>query len=308
MQFFRSTIFTCLVSFVGGVACTSLVAWYGFAHYNQPKLDDSSVKLLRERLSELGPLSLRQQKVLADEMRRVSRYERKLRKRADTLDALLSDTLELDRSIDAPLLDDISTGSKDDGIGGAVEHVAPLLVSPRQTAAVAKGEKKTTVDAAAKRAIFEYPIDILQRLDYQTSLLSNVPIGAPSRGRLSSSFGKRRSPFSRRWHMHKGLDFALDRKSPITATADGVVEKAGYMRGYGLVVVVNHQNGFETVYGHMSKIKVTVGQKVCRGERIGLVGSTGRSTGPHVHYEIRLDDKPIDPMPFVKLITFLRFV
>ena len=94
----------------------------------------------------------------------------------------------------------------------------------------------------------------------------------------------------------------------VSATADGVVKKAGYIGAYGRTVVIDHGNGYETLYGHLSKVSVRVGHKVCRGERIGLAGSTGRSTGPHVHYEVRADGKPIDPTPLVELASLLKLI
>ncbi|MEZ5686564.1 MAG: DUF5930 domain-containing protein [Paracoccaceae bacterium] len=109
------------------------------------------------------------------------------------------------------------------------------------------------------------------------------------------------SPFGYRWgRLHAGVDLAGPVGTPIYAPADGVVIKTGRESGYGNVIRIRHEFGIKTVYGHLSRIHVKNGQKVSRGERIGDMGNTGRSTGPHLHYEIRVGDTPINPMKFIK--------
>jgi murein DD-endopeptidase MepM/ murein hydrolase activator NlpD len=99
--------------------------------------------------------------------------------------------------------------------------------------------------------------------------------------------------------MHKGLDFTAPQGTPIYATGDGVVSEAGFSEGgYGNHVVINHGYGYETLYGHMVRLKARAGQKVKRGEVIGWVGSTGKSTGPHCHYEVHVQGNPVDPVYF----------
>ena len=104
----------------------------------------------------------------------------------------------------------------------------------------------------------------------------------------------------RTYRMHNGMDFAAPRGTPIYAGGDGVVSFSGRQSGYGIVVKIRHAFGFETVYAHLSKSRVKVGQRVERGERIADMGSTGRSTGSHLHYEIRIDGKPVNPNKFIK--------
>ncbi|PCD77661.1 M23 family metallopeptidase [Pseudothioclava arenosa] len=109
------------------------------------------------------------------------------------------------------------------------------------------------------------------------------------------------SPFGQRWgRLHAGVDLAGPVGTPIYAPADGVVIKAGRESGYGNMIRIQHEFGIKTIYGHLSRIRVKPGQKVSRGQRIGDMGNTGRSTGPHLHYEIRMGDKPINPMKFIK--------
>ena len=118
--------------------------------------------------------------------------------------------------------------------------------------------------------------------------------------RYSSGFGYRRDPKGAGTRMHEGTDFAARSGTPIYATADGVVTFAGQQRGYGNLTKIRHAFGVETRYAHQSNIRVKVGQKVSRGDRIGDMGSTGRSTGNHLHYEVRIAGKAVDPMTFIK--------
>lgn len=128
-----------------------------------------------------------------------------------------------------------------------------------------------------------------------------MPLGNPvPSGRKTSGFGIRRDPWKRRPAMHNGQDMAAPRGTPVYATADGTVTFAGRQRGYGLVVKVKHAFGFETLYAHNSRLRVKAGQRVSRGDRIADVGSTGRSTGNHLHYEIRVGNRPINPRKFIE--------
>jgi murein DD-endopeptidase MepM/ murein hydrolase activator NlpD len=125
------------------------------------------------------------------------------------------------------------------------------------------------------------------------------PVSNQDLNRVASGFGLRIDPVYKTVKMHAGLDFAAPQGTPIYATADGLVKKAGYNEGgYGNHVVINHGYGYETVYGHMVRIKARNGQKVKRGEIIGYVGSTGKSTGPHCHYEVHKNGQKLDPVYF----------
>ncbi len=115
---------------------------------------------------------------------------------------------------------------------------------------------------------------------------------------LLSGFGRRIHPIYKIPKMHYGIDFTAPRGTPIQATAAGVVKKAGRGSGYGNRVIIDHQNGYETLYAHMKRIDVKAGDKVVRGDQIGLVGSTGASTAPHCHYEISLNGQKINPIHY----------
>jgi murein DD-endopeptidase MepM/ murein hydrolase activator NlpD len=136
----------------------------------------------------------------------------------------------------------------------------------------------------------------LDRMNLYRLAVEKAPFAMP----LKTSF-RYTSGFGRRWgRMHEGTDLAGAMGSPIYATADGTVAFAGRESGYGNLVKIRHAFGIETRYGHMSKIRVTVGQKVSRGDRIGDMGNTGRSTGTHLHYEVRVNGTAVNPMTFIK--------
>lgn len=127
-----------------------------------------------------------------------------------------------------------------------------------------------------------------------------APSGAPlARLRLSSGFGMRVHPLLGGYRLHKGVDLAAVAGSPIRATADGVVARADWFGGYGLTVQLEHVGGVETRYGHMSRLNVDAGQRVRKGDTIGYVGSTGRSTGPHLHYEVLVGGRAVDPAGYL---------
>jgi len=136
-------------------------------------------------------------------------------------------------------------------------------------------------------------------LNDQRSMLSAIPEGLPAKGWLTSSFGMRTSPFTGKPKFHEGYDIAARTGTPIYTTADGVVSKAETVPGYGKLVVVDHGYGYRTYYGHTSKFYVRAGDRVKRGDLIAAVGNTGRSTGSHVHYEVRRNDVPINPKNFM---------
>jgi len=126
-----------------------------------------------------------------------------------------------------------------------------------------------------------------------------VPTLIPAYGKISSTFGIRNHPITKVDTAHKGVDIAASMGDPILAAASGVVEYSGYSKGYGNNVIIDHKNGYRTIYGHSSKLLVKKGELVKKGQTIALVGSTGVSTGPHLHFEIRIDNIAVDPTAYV---------
>jgi murein DD-endopeptidase MepM/ murein hydrolase activator NlpD len=142
----------------------------------------------------------------------------------------------------------------------------------------------------------------LDRMNMYRLAAFKAPFSMPVNGavRYTSGFGGRSDPFGRGWRRHEGQDLAGAYGTPILATADGVVTHAGWESGYGRLIKIKHEFGIETRYGHLSQIRVNVGDRVSRGERIGDMGNSGRSTGTHLHYEIRIGGDAINPMTFIK--------
>ncbi len=129
---------------------------------------------------------------------------------------------------------------------------------------------------------------------------AHLPSVWPVLGEVTDSYGVRRNPFGGgSAEFHDGLDIATAWGTPVVAAGDGVVSFAGTKSGYGNVVILDHGRGLSTVYGHLSRVEAEVGREVRRGEPLGRVGSTGRSTGPHLHYEVRMNDTPVSPSSYL---------
>jgi murein DD-endopeptidase MepM/ murein hydrolase activator NlpD len=169
------------------------------------------------------------------------------------------------------------------GVGGPFVPVKPLSTDPFD------------------RQLFRINVARAQ-IDKLGRTLSLVPYRKPVIGEieLSSGFGVRTDPFLGRPAMHTGLDFRASSGDPVRVTANGTVASAGWSGGYGRMVEIDHGNGLSTRYGHLSEIGVKVGESVKIGQVIGAVGSTGRSTGPHLHYETRIDGEAVDPQKFLR--------
>jgi murein DD-endopeptidase MepM/ murein hydrolase activator NlpD len=140
---------------------------------------------------------------------------------------------------------------------------------------------------------------LLLNLSQRKSLLSSIPSSSPSVGRISSGFGPRISPFTGGRVMHLGVDIVAPIGTPVHAPADGVVIFNGIKGGFGNFIMIAHGYGLVTRYGHNSRSLVQVGQLIKRGDQIAAVGLTGRSTGPHLHYEIVIDGRPVNPKGFI---------
>lgn len=134
----------------------------------------------------------------------------------------------------------------------------------------------------------------------KVSIPSRMPVDGAS---LSSSYGMRTHPVLGGRRAHKGVDLAMPTGTPIYATADGMISRADWYSGYGLYVAIEHGGEIQTRYGHMSRLNVAAGQQVRKGDIIGYVGSTGRSTGPHLHYEVRIAGSAVNPLPYMNGIA-----
>ena len=176
------------------------------------------------------------------------------------------------------------------GYSGQGGPLMPLSFSTR-------GEPPTADTLRANRLLNQ-----MDRLNLYRIAAQKAPFATPVKSafRFTSQFGFRRDPKTGGRRMHKGVDFAAGSGTPLYATADGVVTHSGWSSGYGRLVKIQHDFGVETRYAHMSKLRVKVGQRVSRGQLIGDMGASGRVTGVHLHYEVRVGGKAVNPMIFIK--------
>ena len=148
--------------------------------------------------------------------------------------------------------------------------------------------------------------ELLFKADKYLKAIQYLPLGRPVLGPISSGFGKRKDPLNNRLALHTGIDFRGDKGDQIYATADGVVANAFRNGGYGNYVLIDHGNGYSSAYAHMQKYLVHKGDRIKRGQLIGLIGNTGRSTGSHLHYEIMLNGMAVNPYKFLKAANFAK--
>lgn len=169
------------------------------------------------------------------------------------------------------------------------------LATARQTNSAMQGQLFAL--QRSTQSLIDGREELAARLDY----LAHRPTGWPVEdAEITDEYGGRWSPFGSGYQFHDGIDLGQDYGAPIYATAAGTVEYADWLEGgYGRTVIIDHGYGYRTLYGHMQKWNVTVGQEVVRGDVIGWVGSTGLSTGPHLHYEVQLDGMAVDPTPYL---------
>lgn len=176
------------------------------------------------------------------------------------------------------------------GYSGQGGPLTPLSFTTR-------GEQPTVDTLRANRLLNQ-----MDKLNLYRIAAAKAPFANPVQDsfRFTSQFGFRRDPKTGGRRMHSGVDFAAGMGTPLYATADGVVTHAGWGSGYGRLVKIQHEFGIETRYAHMSKMRVKVGQRVSRGQRIGDMGASGRVTGVHLHYEVRVGGQPVNPMIYIK--------
>jgi murein DD-endopeptidase MepM/ murein hydrolase activator NlpD len=227
----------------------------------------------------------------AEQQRMEAIYRERLAKMQSMLDATAQDIRQLQQlknrfmEIATPASLRERNASKEDGRGG------PLLLMPNRRSALDSTQplSETLDNAISEFGQFNKTVSGMRTdWDKQLQWLNTLPTAVPIGGnfRMSSGFGMRVDPFTNTLARHEGLDFTAMQGTPILATADGTVTRSGWEDTYGNIVEVTHAEGFMTRYAHISKRHVTEGQRVKRGQHIADVGSTGRSTGPHLHYEV----------------------
>ncbi|MBX3531132.1 MAG: peptidoglycan DD-metalloendopeptidase family protein [Rhizobiaceae bacterium] len=224
---------------------------------------------------------------------------------ADRTDLLFAEINQSLRTIENEQIDRVATLADDvDRTAGEIADAleqAGFSVEEHQPESGIGGPLIAVDDKQMFEARVDQLDEALSRLEGVKKVAMKLPIHNPAPGYpVSSSFGVRRDPLIGRPAMHAGMDFRVPYGLPVRASGAGKVVKASWNGGYGRMVEVEHADGFTTRYAHMSKISVEVGDEVQRGTIVGAVGSSGRSTGPHLHYEVRREGTAIDPLKFIK--------
>ena len=239
---------------------------------------------LRRKVSELGT---RLAVVKSSQRQLVERVKDRTQTTIGELESLVAAT-----GLPPRRLLERSFGSAPDSRGGPLVQM-PEIASEQEA-------RFPEMDDTFSQSVGELE-DLLRRWASLQLVLDAIPLTAPIRDyRVVSGWGKRRDPFTKRWAFHRGVDFAAYYRTPVLAPAPGKVSFVGRKGPYGKMVEIDHGIGVKTRYGHLRTIHVKRGQTVGFRQKIGQVGSTGRSTGPHVHYEIHFDGKPVNPGLFIK--------
>jgi len=211
------------------------------------------------------------------------------------------------RDLDTKLRRAVSLGPRDRaqqvlGIGGpdelGIQNLASMGEKKQEEALKEMHQELTQLKGAASKQEASLQM-LIEYFEDKRSLYASTPSVWPVRGWVTSHFGNRTSPFSGILKFHEGMDIAAQTGTPVMAPADGVVVKAGFGTGYGNMVEISHGYGLKTIYGHNSRLNVKAGQRVRRGDVISYVGDTGSSTGPHLHYEVKVNGLSVNPVKYL---------
>jgi len=283
---FSLSISTLALKIMGGllaivVAGTAIFTSHFYMTYNELKNDAEELSLVAEDYDVLQ----KQLKVIVEKTKCLEEKMQDIQQ----LDTDLRDLLE-----DDPALKD--SIKKEDNQPGVIRPMLSSRSGIDREQAIRQLHLMELELPKQEKSLEELKDAVIQRTDR----LSHTPSIYPVSGKITSHFGYRTSPFSKRQELHDGLDIAAPYGTTIVATADGMVTFVGYRSGYGNTVTIKHGYGFETSYCHNSSTLVKVGQQVSKGQAVAKVGSTGRSTGPHVHYMVKLNGELKNPADFLK--------
>jgi murein DD-endopeptidase MepM/ murein hydrolase activator NlpD len=224
-------------------------------------------------------------------------YYKDSAKKSESVHKLISTINILSQDIDNSRLSEAQLRSKLQGIEETLLEMQDMLQK--------KGIKKELSIGGefipAEKLSMSYVDYMKKDIDDLFNTMVSTPVGTPLIGKINSDFGYRKDPFKHRTGFHSGIDIDANYGQPIVATADGKVIKASWQSSYGKTVVIKHKNGYESLFGHLSKITVKEGDEVKVGDVIGKAGSTGRSTGTHLHYEVIKDGKRLNPKNYLSL-------
>ncbi len=274
----RAWVALIFLLFIIGVISCNIWLWnkYFEGQNLQHRLADNQ-KIIEDQNIQL--LSLVEKiRIISDDLKRIERFDAKLRQ-----------MMHVEQSFA-----DVGQTStrREDVIKGELPLYRPNLVARRMQSFLRQLSEDITLEEVKQQ-------DLMRTLRTQKNSLMATPSIWPVEGFISSHFGLRRSPFGGGRAFHKGLDIGGRMGTRIIATAEGTVKQSGYDGAYGISVEVDHGRGIVTKYAHMQRSNVKVGQWVRRGEIIGFIGMTGRTTGPHLHYEVRVGGVPTNPMKYI---------
>lgn len=285
LQLSKSSLYTysCLFIFFIAVAVSSAIFSFGSTG-EQIATNSYANEVIETKLVKLK-----------SENAKITDMQDKLVQRLEELSVVLKSANGLGVITDSELKD-LTTIGVEEGIGGAeIDCEGDCFISNvNNNLSLSDISNIENIDSNS------YP-QLMNLLDQYSRIFLHLPIIMPGNGHVSSHYGPRRSPFSKRRSVHQGVDLSLPHGSPVISTADGVVKSVKRTSTYGLVIDIEHTPRVVTRYAHLSKTKVKKGQSVCREQMIALVGSTGRSTGPHLHYEVLVDGEQINPEKLMDL-------
>ena len=269
---------------IGGFILSSFLLVVALLYSGYSFIDSPEEKQLKREIAQMRL----QYEILEERMGQVSVVLKDIQERDDSIYRVLFNT--------SPISLDIRQA----GYGGVDRY--ENLKNYRNSDIMVKSAKK--LDEISKTLIVQSKSyeELLELAESKSEMMASIPAISPINSKNLhkgiSGFGSRIHPIYKIKKSHMGMDFAAATGTPIYATGDGIIRNSGNERGYGNMVKIDHDYGYETLYGHMSRIKTRRGQKVQRGDVIGYVGSTGLSSGPHLHYEVHKDGEKIDPISF----------
>jgi len=225
-----------------------------------------------------------------------ARQDREYRAAMAENESLRSASVSLHRRLDglSKQLSDVESRTRRLAIvAGLAETVRSGLGGPAGTQIPADAAREASAALSSRIALLE------AQFSRRSELIATTPTVWPVHGVVNSGFGVRADPFTGEAAYHEGIDISTPRSEPVLATADGVVARSGWAGEYGKAIEIVHGDRYETLYGHLEETLVAEGQRVRRGDRVGRVGSTGRSTAPHLHYEVHVDGRAVNPLEYI---------
>ncbi|WP_155321481.1 M23 family metallopeptidase [Desulfosarcina ovata] len=256
---------------------------------------------LRQQVAETGRMAQR----MVDQQNEITQQRLQIQSFAREIDTLKESLVRLNRFEEKiRVIANLDPMAEDDnlfGVGGATpEDLDPQLELSQGHEDLMRDmhAQINELDSASHRQQSSFGL-LLKKLEGRNNLLASTPAIRPTSGWVTSRFGYRTSPFTGRKELHKGMDIANRKGTAIMATADGVVSFVGNKNSMGKMVVIDHGHGMVTRYAHLSKTLKKSGERVKRGDIIAQMGSSGRSTGPHLHYEVQLNGVPVNPAKYI---------